>query len=190
MNTINELLDNGINIDTANRMLNSYLKRINTMNGIYKITDITYDFSIHGKDITLECTSCGRIIHRTMINGKNKWSELIKNCECQKVKKQTEKQLVSENSAKIKKATIVERIGKIFGDFEIVSAEDLDKNPKYTMRCTECGNEKIVSANCFNRLKDFHCTKHYVCPVKFDESYIGKKNNFLTVCGYRLSKTK
>jgi hypothetical protein len=183
MNTIKDLLSNGIDINTAKRMISNYSNRINTMSGIYKITDINYDFSIKGRDVTLQCTNCGKIIHRTMVHGKNKWSELIKRCDCQKEEREERKRWEIEKSEKIKKTAIVNRVGEIFGDYEIISADDIDEKPKYTMRCIECGAEKIILANSFGQRKNFHCTKHYVCPVKYDESYIGAKNNFLTVVG-------
>ena len=75
------------------------------------------------------------------------------------------------------------RVGQIFGDYKVDSVEYLEDIPKYTMHCTQCGADKIVSAESFDKRKNFHCTKHYVQPVKFDESYIGMKNNFLTVRG-------
>nr|DAE15817.1 MAG TPA: protein of unknown function (DUF951) [Siphoviridae sp. ctu9a31] len=53
-------------------MLENYNSKINTHNGVYIITDINYDFSTRGRDITLKCTECGRVIHRTMIRGRNK----------------------------------------------------------------------------------------------------------------------
>lgn len=181
MNTLQNLIDNGIEINTAIRMLSEYQKRIGTDNGIYYIKDINYDFNQRGRDVTLECTKCGRVIHRMMISGRNKWSELIKTCDCQKIEKENEKIRVLKNSEKIKKALILSRIGQVFGDYKIDSVEDLEDIPKYTMQCTECGAEKIVSAQNFDQRKNFHCTKHYVQPVKFDESYIGRKNNFLAV---------
>lgn len=183
MNTLQNLIDNGIEINTAIRMLSEYQKRINTYNGIYKIIDITYDFNERGKDVTLECTNCGKIIHRMMISGRNKWNEMIKTCECQKIERENKKKLIFENSEKIKKTVILDRIGNEHGDYKIISVDDVDNNPKYTMVCMECGAEKIVSATNFDKIKNFHCTKHYVQPIKFDESYIGKKNNFLTVKG-------
>lgn len=183
MNTLQNLIDNGIEINTAIRMLSEYQKRIGTINGIYKIIDITYDFNERGKDVTLECTNCGKVIHRMMVSGRNKWSELIKTCECQKIEKENEKKRISENSKKIKKAIIFDRIGKEYGDYKIISVDDIDDNPKYTMACMECGAEKIVSATNFDKIKNFHCTKHCVQPIKFNESYIGKKNNFLKVIG-------
>lgn len=183
MNTLQNLIDNGIEINTAIRMLSEYQKRINTSNGIYKITDITYDFNERGKDVTLECTNCGKVIHRMMVSGRNKWSELIKTCECQKIEKENEKKRASENYEKMKKAIILDRIGKEYGDYKIISVDDIDDNAKYTMACMECGAEKVVSATNFDKIKNFHCTKHYVQPVKFGEEYIGRKNNFLKVIG-------
>ena len=102
MNTLQDLIDNGIEVNTAIKMLSDYQKRIGNQNGIYKIIDINYDFGARGKDITLECTNCGKIIHRTMISGRNKWSELIKTCECQRVENENEKKRIFENSEKIK----------------------------------------------------------------------------------------
>ncbi len=84
MNTFQNLIGNGIEPHTAQDMLDGYAKRIGTMNGIYEITDITYDFNERGKDVTLKCSLCGREIHRMMISGRNKWSELIKSCPCEK----------------------------------------------------------------------------------------------------------
>ena len=105
MNTLQNLIDNGIEINTAIRMLSEYQKRIGTNNGIYYIKDINYDFNQRGRDVTLECTNCGKIIHRMMICGRNKWSELIKTCDCQKIEKENEKIRVLKNSEKIKKGT-------------------------------------------------------------------------------------
>ena len=132
MNTLQNLIDNGIEINTAIRMLSEYQKRINTSNGIYKIIDINYDFNAKGKDVTLECTNCGKVIHRMMISGRNKWSELIKTCECQKIEKENQKKCISENSEKIKKAIIFDRIGREYGDYKIISF------PLHKTLCTAC----------------------------------------------------
>lgn len=78
MNTIEDLMNHGIDRYTAERMLEDYKKRIGTMNGVYEIIDINYDFDERGRDATLQCSGCGKIIHRMMIQGRNKWSELIK----------------------------------------------------------------------------------------------------------------
>lgn len=181
MNTFQNLIDNGIEPHTAQDMLDGYIKRIGTMNGIYEITDITYNFTERGKDVTLKCSMCGREIHRMMISGRNKWSELIKSCPCQKTRKAEEERLLSEKIEKEKKDLILSRIGQVHGYYEIVSAESLEDNPQYVLRCTECGAEKRISANSFDKRTNFHCGKHYVHPVKFDQSYIGRKKNFLKV---------
>lgn len=109
MNTLQNLLDNGIDIHTAIGMLDDYKKRIGTDNGIYIITDITYDFDNRGKDITLKCRGCGREIHRLMISKRNKWSELIKSCPCGKERKEKLRKAESEKSRKIKKEREYER---------------------------------------------------------------------------------
>ena len=185
MNTLQSLIDNGIELYTAQSMIDNYSSKINTMNGIYIITDITYNFDIKGKDVTLKCTECGREIHRIMINGRNKWSELIKTCPCQKEKKMKEQEAISEKIFQEKKAVILSRIGNTYGDYKIISAEQIDGKHMYTMQCTTCGAEKNISAeeNSFNNRVNFHCTKHYEQLIKYDESYMNKKNNFLTVIG-------
>lgn len=185
MNTLQNLIDNGIELYTAQNMLDEYFKRIGTMNGVYEIKDITYDFSKRGRDVTLKCSLCGKEIHRMMIKGRNKWSELIKSCPCQKARKAEEERLLSEKIEKDKKDLILNRIGQIYGDYEIVSAENLENNSQYVLRCTKCGVLKRISAvkQAFENRTDFHCGKHYVQPIKFDESYIGMKKNFLKVIG-------
>lgn len=100
MNNINELVSHGINIKTAQKMIDNYENKIGTMNGDFKIIDINYDFNNHNKDITLKCSKCGNIIHRIMVNRKNKWSELIKTCSSCNEKM---KNINFENSQKEKK---------------------------------------------------------------------------------------
>lgn len=133
MNTYTELIDNGIGEYTATRMLDDYKSKIGTMNGVYEITDIYYDFDVRGKIVTLKCTECGKVIQRVMISGRNKWSELIKSCECEKIKKALAKAELQKIS-KLKKAPKPKPI----------------KQP-------------------------------YVPTYKYDDSYIGRKNNRLTV---------
>lgn len=180
MNTLENLLDNGMEIYNAEKMLNTYRAKIGTMNGIYQITDITYNFEQRGRDVTLKCSKCGREIHRIIINKKNKWSELIKSCPCEKEVKQKAK---AEKVLQEKKTMFEEmqsRVGMSFGDYEIISLIDLEDKPKYTLKCKECGAIKTVLAKPFTAT-DYHCTKHYVSKIKYDESYIGRKKNFLTV---------
>lgn len=187
MNTLENLIDNGIDIITAERMLNEYSARIGTMNGIYMIIDIEYDFNVRGKIVTLECSECGKVIHRTMISGRNKWSELIKNCDCHKQKKMENKRAESEKIRKNKKADMLKdansMIGKEYGDY-IITGLVMESLVLY-LECKECGNMIEVP---YQRIKNGaekykHCSKHHVQSIKFDESYIGKKNNFLKVIG-------
>jgi len=187
MNTFQNLIDNGIEPYTAQEMLDNYSSKIGTMNGVYEITDITYDFNERGRDVTLKCSLCGREIHRMMIRGRNKWSELIKSCPCEKEKIEKEYRERLRKEREEKQQLILSRINKIFGDYEIISVLDLESNnPRYVMRCRECGEEMNVSANNFWQRANFECRKHkpHAEPViKFDKSYIGMKKNFLTVRG-------
>ena len=167
-------------------MLDGYTKRIGTMNGIYEITDITYDFTERGKDVTLKCSMCGREIHRMMISGRNKWSELIKSCPCQKIEKAKIEKEEFEKSEKIKKDKIqtdgISMIGSLYGDYKIIGFEFPKDIPTFTLECTKCGD--ITTAH-YQRVKNnaktySKCHKHGN-TVKYDESYIGMKKNFLTV---------
>lgn len=169
-------------------MLSDYSKRINTRNGVYEIIDINYDFSIHGKDVTLQCTECGKIIHRTMISGRNKWSELIKSCECQKEKKRIQEKEEAEKFSKNKKAKTIEdaykMVGTDYGDYEIISVGRNEDKLLLALKCKTCG--EVVHA-LYQSIKDGakkyrKCKKHYN-PIKYDESYIGQKKNFLKVIG-------
>ena len=186
MNTLENLIDNGIDKYTAVSMLDSYSSKIGTMNGIYEITDIVYDFKERGRDVTLKCMSCGREIHRLMIQGRNKWSELIKTCPCQKEKKRQHDKAVLENLKNEKRALFESRVGNTYGDYTIISLEDMNGIPKYTMRCNTCGYEKIASASAFDRL-DLKCHKHFE-QIKYNNSYIGKKYNHLEIIGFEYDK--
>lgn len=183
MNTLQNLLDNGIDLITAQSMIDNYSSKIGTRNGVYVITDIAYDFKQRGKDVTLRCTKCGKEIHRMMINGRNKWSELIKSCPCEKEAKRKAKLEKIEKNKKDQFEKFKERIGGTFGDYEIDSIDIVSGNPVYVLKCRICGAEKVVYARNFENIKNFHCTKHYTPKIKYDESYIGRKKNFLTVVG-------
>ena len=100
MNTIQSLTEHGISISTANRMIDSYKEKIGTMNGIYEITDIAYDFENKGKVVSMKCSECGNEIQRTLIKNRNKWSELIKTCPCQI---ESRRKIAFEKSEKNKK---------------------------------------------------------------------------------------
>lgn len=188
MNTLQNLIDNGIEPHTAQNMLDGYLKYIGTMKGVYEITDITYDFNERGRNVTLKCSLCGREIHRMMINGRNKWNELIKSCPCQKELKEQQKKTEFEISQKIKKQKIYDdallMIGSAYGDYEVIDFEFSNDVPTFKLKCIECGD---ITTSHYQRVKKnaknySKCHKHFN-PVKFNESYIGRKNNFLKVIG-------
>lgn len=187
MNTLQDLINHGIEPHTAQEMLNNYSSKIGKMNGVYEIADITYDFNERGRDVTLKCSLCGREIHRMMIRGRNKWSELIKSCPCEKERVENEYRERLRKEKQEKQRLILSRINKTFGDYEIISVLNLESNnPRYIMRCRECGEEMNISANSFWKRANFECKKHRLTEnpiIKFDESYIGMKKNFLTVRG-------
>ena len=179
MNDIKELVSHGIPEVTAVKMLEDYKKRIGAMNGVYKIIDINYDFNECGRDITLQCSGCGKIIHRIMINGRNKWSELIKTCkDCEDRKRKDD----LEKSEKQKKEEILLHIGKTYGDYLITDVK-FGTPDKLIGKCQVCGCEKEISYPSIKNghWKDDKCHKHCVQPIKYDKSYIGKRYGRLTV---------
>lgn len=179
MNTIEDLINHGIEQHTAKKMLEDYKKRIGTMNGVYKIIDINYDFNERGRDIILQCSGCGKTIHRMMIKGRNKWSELIKTCkDCEERKRKDN----LEKSEKLKKEEILSHIGKTYGDYLIVDVK-FGMPDKLIGKCQACGYEKEISYPSVKNghWKDNKCHKHYAQPIKYDKSYIGKRYGRLTV---------
>lgn len=188
MNALQDLTDNGIEPYTTQKMLDGYSKRIGTMNGVYEITDITYDFNERGRDVTLKCSLCGREIHRMMIKGRNKWSELIKSCPCQKAVEEKKKEGEFEQKKRIERENILKdgqsMIGGKYGDYKIIDFELCKDAPTFTLECMQCGD--IVKYN-YQRVKTNSktfrkCHKHGN-TVKFDKNYIGRKKNFLKVIG-------
>lgn len=180
MNTLQNMIDNGINRANAVMMLDSYLKRIGTKSGVNKIADITYDFENNRKDIMLKCSLCGKEIHVFMPSGVSKWDKVKKTCACQKEAKGKEKTKRIEEATAEKHREVTERVGKTYGDYEVVCIE----NEEYVLKCKECGAEKRVSVAGFYQRTKFVCKEHnktYEPVIKFDDSYIGKKNNFLEV---------
>lgn len=179
MNDIKELVSHGIPEITAKSMRDDYEKRIGTMNGVYKIIDINYDFNERGKDVTLQCSGCGKIIHRIMITGRNKWSELIRTCkDCKERKKKDD----LEKSEKRKKDEILSHIGRTYGDYLIIDVK-FGVPDKLIGKCQVCGSEKEISYPHFKnkQITDFKCHKHYEHPIKYDKSYIGNRYGRLTV---------
>jgi len=181
MTTINELIYKYNLPEISAKQSYSYmLKRIGYTNGINKITDIDYLDDLH-KQVQLTCTECGNISYQVIRKGK--WNKVRKTCPCQKEWREA----ILKNLQKSKRASAIEKarkhLGKQYGDYEIVDINTSGKDIKAIARCTTCGNEVVISAITLDRgWKSTRCTKHTV-TVKFDESYIGKKNNRLTVIG-------
>lgn len=59
MNNVEELVSYGIGKETASRMLETYQKRIGTVNGDYKIIDISYNPPTKSRVVKLKCITCG-----------------------------------------------------------------------------------------------------------------------------------
>ena len=72
-------------------------------------------------------------------------------------------------------------VGSDYGDYKIISLSD---ELIFTRECNKCGD--LVTAkyksikNNVNKYKK--CNKHYN-PIKYDESYVGRKENNLKVIG-------
>lgn len=179
MNNLDELVSHGINQSTARRMLNEYQARLGTMNGIYEIIDIDYDFGSKGRIVTLKCSGCGRVIQRTLIPKRNKWGELIKTCNyCESEKRRID----SEKNKKFKKEQLLNQIGKVYGDY-IVKDIAYGTPDKLIMECTICGSRKSVSYSAIKNKtwKNNRCRKHLTPNIKYDSSYIGKRYGRLKV---------
>ena len=182
MNTIEELKNKyGLPTETAQYMLDEYSTRIGTMNGVMKIKDIVY-VGESTREVTLECSLCGKIYKPMMKSGRNKWSELRQSCDCQKEARRNEKKRQREQEKaeeeRIKEDAVKRENGNIYGDFKVIGYEKHGSQYSLLCKCMNCGNEEFMS---YSNRKDRHCTKHL--KEKFDETYIGKRNNYLTVVG-------
>lgn len=141
MNSVEELVSYGISKENISQMIESYQKRIDTVNGDYKIIDISYNPYTKARVVKLKCVTCGNEIQRGMIKGRNKWSELIKTCpKCRKKRRNAE----LEKSRKVKKDLLESEMGKQYGDY--TASKIIEQNPiKIRMVCRECGAFKDVS---------------------------------------------
>lgn len=191
MNTLEELVSKyNINIKTASMMLDNYSKRIGTVNGDFKITDITYN-GFENREIELTCLKCGKVIHKDFVNGKNKWSELIKNCDCN-----TDN---TEKFQKIKKAIRNDDdsfMGKKYGTWTVVDfVRSQHKNKSgssinWICKCEECGNEKkIVPSTLKNGKNICSCQKPFEEIKNKRDDHIGKKYNRLTIIDFNYKKS-
>lgn len=174
MTTVQELIDKyGIDKSNAQRMVEQYEKKVGTEHGEFLITDITYKGN-QVREIELTCRKCNTKLIKTFTH-ENKWRDLIHHCpECRREEREKKKAAEAERKDEENRS----RVGENVGDYCITKYE----NGRYTLRCRECGAEKTVKKGVLlNRNVDGHCSKHYVQKIKYDESYIGQKNNRLTV---------
>ena len=188
LNTIEQLETvYGIDKVNASRMIDIYNNRIGTIMGVNKITDITY-IGDETKLVELVCMECGKVKQSKLKNGKNKWSEMPHSCVCQKIKKRElrkqELEKISKNKKDLEYKKIISLVGTDYGDYLIEGADFKVDRKQYKLVCKVCGNVEYVSCrSIIDGAKRWEkCKKHYN-PVKYDDSYIGRKNNFLKVIG-------
>lgn len=184
MNTYAELvLEYGMNDYNAQKTLAVCNERIGTQNGDYVITDVTY-IGNGTKDVEEKCVHCGNVIHRKMVNRKNKWSELQRVCDCQREKAKEDTVRRKEVAKEIKWAeryfVLQNEVGKTYGEYVVVQAGET-----MVLRCAECGAERRIGAIQLmsGQWKDQICHVHRQTEEKFNEKYIGRKNNMLEVIG-------
>lgn len=180
MNSIEELGAYGIDCVNAEMMLTKYREHIGEKHGDYTIVDMTY-VGNQTREIRLRC-SCGDERNKTFVNRRNKLSELPTICpKCREKRKAEEKKKELEEREKAREIVIQKEIGKEYGDYRIEGHKD----GKYECVCKECGAIKHISDITVMQHKwtSTRCTKHYVQEIKYDESYIGRKENMLEVIG-------
>ena len=181
MNTKEELIAKyGINEYTAQSMLESYGKHIGEINGVIRIDDVTY-MGDGARGLIMHCTLCGAEYRYVMRSGKFKWHEVRRTCPCEKERQREaairEKALREQE----KRREILNYIGSTYDDYTIKGIESKD----YICSCSTCGKERrIAIGTVLNGVRKAKCTD---CQnkrnAKYDESYIGRKNNMLKVIG-------
>lgn len=188
MNTYRELIDKyGLNDRNARQILDMCRMRMEKGNRDFDITDIEYvgDSSYR---IEQKCRHCGTVIYKEKKRG-YKWSHIQGVCDCQREKA---KMLTRENAIKRalgnkeqreneRYSVLQNAIGKEYGEF-VVQNVSMDF---VLLKCKECGAEKNVGAISFlsGTWSDQKCHTHRRMTERFTESYIGMKNNMLTVTG-------
>lgn len=182
MNSVEELIkEYGQTRENAERMIERYKKRIGERHGDYEITDITYQGN-QKRLIELRCCKCNTKRFKEFKGSRNKLSELATICPaCKAEIKKTQENRALEEKSKQRNSVLQKELGNIYGDFKVIEVID----GKYLVRCEKCGAEKTISANWVLNKKwtNTRCTKHYIQHIKYDESYIERKNNQLTIIG-------
>ena len=196
MQTVEQLENMGIDRVNAQRMLDSYAKRIGWVNGDYRVSDIVY-IGNNTRDIELTCIKCGKTYHKEFINGRNKWSEMKSICSCEVEKRyelekqaKLERQRVQKIFQEQKRLNILSKIGTKHGSYTITGVDSEEKPTKYTLVCDKCGSITHTFVNMIDKTKGICNVNGCGSPIKFDESYIGLKNNYLTVTGITRLRNK
>lgn len=184
MNNYDELIEYGYTEYTAKAIITDNSKRIGTLNGVYEVIDVTFIPETKEKKVVLKCTKCGKIIERVLVHSKNKWCELIKTCECEKIereikrlenkelkKQEREKILKMQKDARLAKKQASydewwnsrnhygeEYIGKKNNFLTIKRIEYTDGKKRFVCAC-DCGGECKVEPNMwfYGKVKSCGC---------------------------------
>lgn len=139
MQSVQEIVKLGYGIGNARQMYSKNMSHIGEVYGCNKIVDVNYTPN-HERDITLECTICGKVSHKIFVGGRNKWCEMKRTCECQ----------VEKNFPKIQKSQVVRNddpsfMNKTFDDFEVIGFSLKPHKNKsggtviWDVKCIHCG---------------------------------------------------
>lgn len=171
MNTVDELIGNGIEKQVAFMMISNYESRIGSVYGCQKLIDINYDFDKKCQMWTFRCELCGSI--KTV--KKPKLRDVSTTCACQKIKKEKNKKKTIKNNDE-------SFLGKIYGNDKVIGFKKDSKGCwKWQCECQLCGRIHLRNPS------DLKHGKYQKCfcksSVKNYDEYIGMKNNFLIIVG-------
>lgn len=186
MNTLSNLTtEYGISESNANRMLRMYVERIGSENGDYEITDITY-VGEGNKIVEETCRFCGTKIERRFNGIKNKWSELQRNCPCQKEEKKQmriiEREYRKRQEEEEIKAFKDGFIGMDLGELTITD----HVGDKFRCKCKKCGSYTEIDDHLGRRR--YNCPKCHKFVEKYTKDYIGRKYGYLTIIDITLDE--
>ena len=185
MTTIVELLEMGLNQYNAEKVLESYSRRIGTEHGDFTVVDMTY-LGNSACDVEMRCRFCGKSLHKTIYTNrskKTKWCRVQNVCECTKQarKEDTEAKRRLAESIEVQRREEEKRsyIGRDYGEYRIVGID----GDSFVGQCKICGRTKNFKIKRIDSRRDFKCKEHRKTVEKYDETYIGQKKNHLTVIG-------
>ena len=176
MQSIEDIISITGDVAVAEQIYATNQKHLGKVSGTYVVVDIEY-LGDKERDVTLRCIECGREIHSIHRTGRNKWSELPKTCVCSAERKREEKEA---QKREMFLRSMGDETGNVYGDLKIVRV--VPEDCIMTTQCMRCGKYSVMSFGDFlkSRKKQFKCECRRPV-IKFDESYIGRKNNRLTV---------